>query len=51
MKSGLMKNVLFVDSIKTTTTDKQIQKSIDKVVEKGNYERVIFRTEDNGNIK
>jgi predicted Holliday junction resolvase-like endonuclease len=51
MKSGLMKNVLLVDSIKTTTADKQIQKSIDKVVEKGNYEWITLRIEDNGNIK
>jgi predicted Holliday junction resolvase-like endonuclease len=51
MKLGQMKNVLLVDSIKTTTTDKQIQKSIDKVVEKGNYEWITLRIEDNGNIK
>jgi predicted Holliday junction resolvase-like endonuclease len=51
MKAGLMKNVLLVDSIKTTAADKQIQKSIDKAVEKENYEWITLRIEDNGNIK
>lgn len=51
MKSGQMKNVLLIDSIKTTALDKQIQKSIDKVVEKENYEWITLRIEDNGNIK
>lgn len=51
MKSGQMKNVLLVDSIKTTSVDKQIQKSIEKVVEKGNYEWITLRIEDDGNIK
>ncbi len=51
MKSGLMKNIILSDSIKTTPLDKQIQKSIEKVVERGNYEWMTLRIEDNGNIK
>ena len=51
MKSGLMKNILLVDSIKTNETDKQIQKSIEKTVERENYEWVTLRIADNGDIK
>lgn len=51
MKSGQMKNILLIDSHKTTSTEKQIQRSIDKAVEKENYEWITLRIEDNGNIK
>ena len=51
MKTGLMKNIILMDRVKETTSEKQIQKSIAKVVEKQNYEWITLRVEDNGDIK
>jgi predicted Holliday junction resolvase-like endonuclease len=50
MKSGLMKNIILMDRVKTTSSEKQIQKSIAKVIERQNYEWITLRVEDNGNI-
>jgi predicted Holliday junction resolvase-like endonuclease len=50
MKAGEIKNVILLDSNKKTTEEKRLQKSIDKVIEKENYEWMTFRVEDNGNI-
>jgi predicted Holliday junction resolvase-like endonuclease len=49
MKSGQMKNLILMDKAKGSN-DKRLQKSIQKVVEKGNYEWINLRVEDNGNI-
>lgn len=50
MKSGQMKNLILMDKAKGSN-DKRLQKSIQKVVEKGNYEWITLRVEDNGNIE
>jgi len=50
MKSGQLKNVLFLDKVQKQT-DKRLQQSIQKVIEKGNYEWVTLRVEENGDIK
>lgn len=49
MKSGDMKKVILMDKEKTTA-DKRLQQSIQKVIEKKNYEWITLRVEDNGNI-
>ncbi len=46
-----MKNLILMDKEKKAAGDKQLQRSIDKVVEKGNYEWVTLRIEENGNIR
>ena len=51
MKTGLMKNIILMDRVKETASEKQIQKSIAKVVERQNYEWITLRVEDNGDIK
>lgn len=51
MKGGEIKNVILLDSNKKTYDEKRLQKSIEKVIEKENYEWITFRVEDNGNIK
>ncbi len=51
MKAGKMKNLILMDKEKKAAGDKQLQRSIDKVVEKGNYEWVTLRIEENGNIR
>lgn len=51
MKSGQIKNLIFMDKKKHSSADKQIQKSIDKVIESENYEWITLRVEENGNIK
>jgi len=51
MKTGLMKNIILMDRAKETASEKQVQRSIAKVVEQQNYEWVTLRVEDNGNIK
>jgi len=45
-----LKNVLILDGDKKSTEGKQIQKSIIKAVDKGNYEWITLRVENNGNI-
>lgn len=50
MKTGSMKNLILMDKAKGTT-DKRLQQSIQKVVEKKNYEWITLRVEENGNIK
>ena len=50
MKAGEIKNVVLLDSNKKTSGEKRLQKSIDKVIEKENYEWITFRVEDDGNI-
>lgn len=51
MKSGQMKNLIFMEKEKKTGSDKQICQSIIKVIEKENYEWITLRVEDDGNIK
>ena len=50
MKSGEMRNVILMDKLQGTKDDR-LQTSIRKTVEKGNYEWVTLRVEENGNIK
>lgn len=49
MKSGQIKNLILLDKTKDST-DKRLQGSIRKTIEKGSYEWVTLRVEDNGNI-
>ncbi|MCZ2460106.1 MAG: hypothetical protein LC128_10850 [Chitinophagales bacterium] len=51
MKAGKMKNLILMDKEKKVAGDKQLQRSIDKVVDKGNYEWITLRIEENGNIR
>ena len=46
-----MKNILLLDGEKKTTEGKAIQKSIMKAVDKGNYEWITLRVENDGSIK
>lgn len=50
MKTGQMKNLILMDKAKGVT-DKRLQQSIQKVIEKKNYEWITLRVEENGNIK
>jgi hypothetical protein len=50
MKTGQMKNLILMDKAKGTS-DKRLQQSIQKVIEKKNYEWITLRVEENGNIK
>lgn len=50
MKTGQMKNLILMDKAKGKS-DKRLQQSIQKVVEKKNYEWITLRVEENGNIK
>jgi predicted Holliday junction resolvase-like endonuclease len=50
MKTGQMKNLILMDKAKRTT-DNRLQRSIQKVIEKKNYEWITLRVEENGNIK
>lgn len=50
MKAGQMKNLILLDKAKGNK-GKRLQESIQKVVEKRNYEWITLRVEDNGNIK
>lgn len=50
-KDGQMKNIILIDGKKANKDDKKIQRSIDKVIEKENYEWITLKVEDNGNIK
>lgn len=51
MKNGTMKNVILLDNSKTSVSDKKLQESIRKTIEKDNYEWITLRVEENGNIK
>jgi len=46
-----MQNIVLLDSEKRTTEGKAIQKSIMKAVDKGNYEWITLRVENDGSIK
>lgn len=50
MKTGQIKNLILMDKAKGTT-DKRLQQSIQKIIEKKNYEWITLRVEENGNIK
>ena len=50
MKTGQMKNLILMDKAKGAT-DKRLQQSIQKVIEKKNYEWITLRVEENGSIK
>ena len=50
MKAGQMENLILLDKA-IGDADKKLQESIQKVVEKQNYEWITLRVEDNGNIK
>jgi predicted Holliday junction resolvase-like endonuclease len=50
-KTEGLDNILLLDGEKRTTEGKQIQKSIMKAVDKGNYEWITLRVENNGGIK
>ena len=50
MKTGQMKNLILMDKAKGAK-DKRLQQSIQKVIEKKNYEWITLRVEENGNIK
>ncbi|MBI5747685.1 MAG: hypothetical protein HZA00_01070 [Nitrospinae bacterium] len=49
-KDGAMKNIILIDGKKTNKNDKQLQRSIDKVIEKENYEWVTLKVEEDGKI-
>ena len=44
-------NIVLLDSEKRRTESKAIQKSIMKAVDKGNYEWITLRVENDGSIK
>jgi predicted Holliday junction resolvase-like endonuclease len=46
-----LKNILLLDSEKRTTEGKKIQKSIMKAVDKGNYEWITLRVENDGEVR
>jgi predicted Holliday junction resolvase-like endonuclease len=50
-KTDGLKNILLLDGEKRTTEGKKIQKSIMKAVDKGNYEWITLRVENDGGIK
>lgn len=50
MKSGQMKNLILMDKRKQTSNDKRLKQSIDKVIEKENYEWITLRVEEDGKI-
>ncbi len=50
-KTEGLDNILLLDGEKRTTEGKQIQKSIMKAVDKGNYEWITLRVENDGGIK
>lgn len=51
LKKKSMKNLVFMDHEKKSGVAKDIQRSIDSVIEKENYEWITLRVEENGNIK
>lgn len=50
-KTDGLDNILLLDGEKITTEGKRIQKSIMKVIDKGNYEWITLRVENDGSIK
>lgn len=50
-KTEGLDNILLLDGEKRTTEGKRIQKSIMKAVDKGNYEWITLRVENDGGIK
>lgn len=46
-----LKEIILLDSKKAASEKKKIQQSIDKVIEKGNYEWITMRVLDNGDIR
>ena len=46
-----IQNIVLLDSEKRTTEGKAIQKTIMKAVDKGNYEWITLRVENDGSIK
>ena len=48
---NVLKNILLLDSEKRTTEAKKIQKSIIKAVDKGNYEWITLRVENDGEVR
>lgn len=50
MKTGQVKNLILMDKVKGNS-DKRLQRSIQEVVKKKNYEWITLRVEENGNIK
>jgi predicted Holliday junction resolvase-like endonuclease len=50
-KTEGLKNILLLDGEKRSTEGKKIQKSIIKAVDKGNYEWITLRVENDGGIK
>jgi predicted Holliday junction resolvase-like endonuclease len=50
-KTEGLDSILLLDGEKRTTEGKQIQKSIMKAVDKGNYEWITLRVENDGGIK
>jgi predicted Holliday junction resolvase-like endonuclease len=50
-KTEGLKNILLLDGEKRSTEGKKIQKSIMKAVDKGNYEWITLRVENDGGIK
>ena len=51
LKDDNMKNVLFYDEKKTDNNERELQRSLEKTIEKGNYEWVTIRIDNDGNIK
>lgn len=50
MKAGQMKNVILMDKKKQASDDKRLQQSIEKVIQKKNYEWITLRVEESGKI-
>jgi predicted Holliday junction resolvase-like endonuclease len=48
MKAGKIKNLLLLDKKNRTGIDKQIQKSIEKTIERENYEWITLRVSEGG---
>lgn len=46
-----LKNILLLDSDKKSTEGKKIQKSIIKTIDKGNYEWITLRVDNDGGVK
>jgi predicted Holliday junction resolvase-like endonuclease len=51
MKENSLKNIIFLDRETTTPEHRSVQRSIEKVIEKGNYEWQTLRVLEDGSIK
>jgi predicted Holliday junction resolvase-like endonuclease len=51
MKNNEMKNLLLLDRQTKSADHRRLQNSIEKTIERGNFEWVTLRVEDNGEIK